>query len=119
MGDDRCDLLCLDASRGEAIRGGLVDLEEARRLSAVAGQFGDATRLLVASALGDAGELCVCDLAWIVGRSQNLVAYHLRRLREVGLVTARRDGKMVLYTLTGTGRHLLGALHALSGEVAR
>lgn len=70
----------------------------------------DPTRLTLAGALGEGEELCVCDLAWILGRSQNLVSHHLRTLRSCGLVSSRRDGKLVMYTLTGTGRALLGAV---------
>ena len=43
----------------------------------------------------------MCDLSWIVGRSQNLVSYHLRALRSRGLVRSRKDGKRVMYALTG------------------
>jgi DNA-binding transcriptional ArsR family regulator len=43
-------------------------------------------------------------------RSENLVSHHLRTLRAAGLVASRRDGKMVLYSLTGSGRGLLTAV---------
>ena len=61
----------------------------------------------VALALRDGGELCVCDLSWIVERAENLVSHHVRALRAVGLAAHRRDGKMVLYSLTERGRALL------------
>jgi DNA-binding transcriptional ArsR family regulator len=66
--------------------------------------------------LGAGDELCVCDLAWIVERAENLVSHHLRALRAAGLVDSRRDGKMVLYRLTDRGRLLLSAL--VSGAVS-
>ena len=53
------------------------------------------------------GELCVCDLAWVSERAENLVSHHLRALRAAGLVSGRRDGKMVMYSLTEAGRSLL------------
>ena len=56
------------------------------------------------------GELCVCDLAWISARSQNLVSHHLRVLRSHGLVRPRRDGKLVMYALTSEGLSLLAAV---------
>jgi DNA-binding transcriptional ArsR family regulator len=71
--------------------------------------LGDPTRLTIAAALGDGGELCVCDLAWVVERAENLVSHHLRLLRSAGLATSRRDGKMVMYSLTERGRKLLAA----------
>ena len=45
----------------------------------------------------------MCDLSWIAGRSQNLVSHHLRTLRSRGLVRSRRDGKLVMYSLTERG----------------
>ena len=80
--------------------------------------LGDPTRLMVAAALRDGGELCVCDLAWVAERSQNLVSHHVRRLRAAGLVRSRRDGKMVMYSLTETGERLLEVLlEPARGEV--
>lgn len=69
--------------------------------------LGDPTRLLVAVALRDGGELCVCDLAWVTERSDKLVSHHARVLRQAGLVASRRDGKMIMYFLTDAGRALL------------
>jgi len=57
--------------------------------------------------LRDAGELCVCDLAWISERSPNLVSHHLRALRSSGLVRSRRESKMVIYALTREGEALI------------
>jgi DNA-binding transcriptional ArsR family regulator len=69
--------------------------------------LGDPTRLSVAVALRDGGELCVCDLAWVTERSDKLVSHHARALRVAGLVSSRRDGKMAMYALTDAGRSLL------------
>ncbi len=52
----------------------------------------------------------MCDLSWIAGRSQNLVSHHLRHLRSHGLVRSRRDGKLVMYSLTEAGASLLSAV---------
>ena len=100
MSDDRCDLLCLDAPRAESIRERLLDEETAFGAAGRARAFSDPTRLTLAVALGEGGELCVCDLAWISGRSQGLVSHHLRTLRALDLVRSRRDGKLVMYDLT-------------------
>src|SRR5215208_7281819 len=66
----------------------------------------------VAVALADAGEACVCDLGWIVNRDEKLVSHHVRALRAAELASSRREGKMVMYTLTGRGRALLAAVPA-------
>ena len=116
MAEDRCDLICIDAPRAESIRerllGGGAALEASERAKALS----DPTRLTLAAALRDGEELCVCDLSWIAGRSQNLVSHHLRTLRSHGMVRSRRDGKLVMYSLTGEGRSLLSAM---LGEVVR
>lgn len=69
----------------------------------------DRTRLMIALALRDGGELCVCDLAWITSRAENLVGHHLRALRAAGLAASRREHKIVFYALTEIGRQLLDA----------
>jgi ArsR family transcriptional regulator, lead/cadmium/zinc/bismuth-responsive transcriptional repressor len=109
--EEVCDLLCLDLALAEAIRARTLERaaavgEAAERARGLA----DPTRLALAAALADADELCVCDLAWIAARSQNLVSHHLRALRTHGLVSSRRDGKMVMYSLTDEGRTLLAAV---------
>jgi ArsR family transcriptional regulator, lead/cadmium/zinc/bismuth-responsive transcriptional repressor len=106
--DDRCDLLCLDLLRAEAIRTGL-DVYAAESAAARAKALGDPTRMTIALALRDGEELCVCDLAWITARAENLVGHHLRTLRAAGLARSRRDGKLVFYALTDVGRELLEA----------
>ena len=110
MNEERCDLLCIDAPRAEAIREGLLGVEAAGAAAERARALSDPTRLMLAAALREGGELCVCDLAWISGRAQNLVSHHLRLLRSHGLVRSRRDGKLVMYSLTGEGSGLLGAV---------
>lgn len=116
MSDDRCDLLCIDAPRAESIRERLLGEERAQEAAERARALSDPTRLTLAGALGEAGdaggELCVCDLAWISGRSQNLVSHHMRTLRSLGLVGSRRDGKLVMYRLTESGKALLRAVLA-------
>jgi ArsR family transcriptional regulator, lead/cadmium/zinc/bismuth-responsive transcriptional repressor len=104
--DDRCDLLCLDLPRAEDIRRQLD--EPAIADAAARGKaLGDPTRVTIAVALREGGELCVCDLAWITGRPENLVGHHLRTLRDAGLATSRREHKIVFYALTQLGTRLL------------
>ncbi|HEX6662052.1 MAG TPA: metalloregulator ArsR/SmtB family transcription factor [Gaiellaceae bacterium] len=110
MAEDRCDLLCLDLQRAERLRAALPSEREARALAAGFRALGDSTRLTIALALRETDELCVCDLAWIVERAENLVSHHLRVLRAAGLADYRREGKMALYSLTERGRVLLDTL---------
>lgn len=108
--DDRCDLLCVDAPRAEEIRLALLNSEDAKRAAKRARALSDPTRLMLAAALKEGGELCVCDLSWISERKQALVSHHLRTLRNQELVRSRRDGKLVMYSLTEKGRSLLTAV---------
>ena len=119
MASDRCDLLCLDLDRAEALRKNRLNAAHAERAAARARVLADATRLTLASALREVDELCVCDLAWIAERSQSLVSHHLRALRVAGLVRSRRAGKMVMYALTDEGARLLDTVLAERVPVGR
>lgn len=110
MADDRCDLLCLDLDKAEALRGQVLPLEAAERAARDAKALADPTRVMLAAALAATDELCVCDLAWISGRAENLVSHHVRALRTAGLATSRRDGKMVMYSVTERGKALLATI---------
>ena len=61
---------------------------------------------------GGTDELCVCDIAWVCERPENLVSHHLRALRAAGLVACRHNGKMVMHEVTAAGRALLAAVHS-------
>jgi DNA-binding transcriptional ArsR family regulator len=118
MADDRCDLLCLDLDKAEKLRGQRMAPAHLAQIARQAQAFGDPTRLDLAVSLQLAGELCVCDLAWISGRSQNLVSHHLRALKAAELADSRREGKVVFYRLTTVGdRFLSEALVATLREM--
>ena len=84
MPEDRCDLLCLDLEKAEALRRRRLDPGRADLLSSRTGALADPTRLAIAVALAEGGQLCVCDLTWVTERSETLVSHHLRVLREAG-----------------------------------
>ena len=110
MADDRCDLLCLDLPTAERLRGRRLEVRVAEAAAGKARALDDPTRLTLAAALLEADELCVCDLAWIVERAQNLVSHHMRALRAQGVVRSRRQGTMVMYALSSDGRVLVEAV---------
>jgi len=58
----------------------------------------DATRLKILYAL-DSGELCVCDLAAIIGASVSSTSHHLAPLKRARLVHGRREGRIIYYAL--------------------
>lgn len=110
MADDSCDLLCLDLEQAEGLRLAGVDPAAAERIAVRAAAFGDPTRVALAVALRGGGELCVCDLSWIVERPEKAVSHHLRKMRTAEVVRSRRDGRMVMYGLTEAGGRVLDAL---------
>ena len=117
MSEDRCELLCLDLQVAERLRKKRLAAGQADLAAGKARALSDPTRLMLAAALLETSELCVCDLAWIAERSQTLVSHHVRALRTRGIVRSRRDGKMVMYSLTEEGRTLLAS--ALPAPAAR
>jgi ArsR family transcriptional regulator len=60
--------------------------------------LGDETRVRLLQRLRE-GEQCVCDLTDLLDTRQSLLSFHLRTLKEAGLVTDRRDGRWVYYAL--------------------
>ena len=110
MSEDRCELLCLDLQVAERLRKKRLAPEQADLAAGKARALSDPTRLTLAAALLEASEFCVCDLAWIAERSQTLVSHHVRALRNHGIVRSRREGKMVMYSLTDEGRELLASV---------
>jgi DNA-binding transcriptional ArsR family regulator len=118
MNEDRCELLCLDLLTAERVRASRLDAEAADAAAGRARALADPTRLMIAAALRDVDELCVCDLSWVMERSQNLVSHHVRALRHHGVVRSRRDGKMVMYGLTAEGRALLDVVLGLAASTS-
>ena len=60
--------------------------------------FGDSTRIKILYILFES-EMCVCDIAMLVGISQSAISHQLRLLKQANLIKPRRDGKTVFYSL--------------------
>lgn len=58
------------------------------------------TRIAILAQLFAVEEACVCELMPVVDASQSTVSGHLAKLRDLGIVTSRREGRMVIYRLT-------------------
>ena len=71
------------------------------RESRLAGLFhalSDPTRLAILERLAQ-GERCVCDLTGLLSLGQSRLSFHLRTLKDAGLVTDRREGRWIYYSL--------------------
>lgn len=60
--------------------------------------FGDTTRIRIIFVLGQS-EMCVCDIANLLGMTQSAISHQLRVLKQAQLVKARRSGKTIFYSL--------------------
>lgn len=79
----------------------------------------DARRLHLLEVLAG-GERCVCDLQDIVGAGQSLLSFHLKTLKDAGLVADRRAGRWVYYSIAPSGFQTLSAfIGAVSGGATR
>ncbi len=95
---EACDLPHLGVNEAAARRRLLL---EGRTVEVIAETFrvlGDPTRVRILDALSD-GDLCVCDIAALVGISESAVSHQLRLLRGMRLVRPRRAGRQVFYSL--------------------
>ncbi len=84
-----------------------LDLDRAAQLF---GALSDPTRLAVMDMLRD-GERCVCELQDELGAAQSRLSFHLRVLKDAGLVTDRREGRWSYYTIVPQA---VAELHSLS-----
>lgn len=71
-------------------------LREAETLFAA---LADRARIKILFALRNGDELCVCDVAHVLGVSISTASHHLRKLRDLRLLQCRNDGKMAYYSL--------------------
>ena len=112
----------VDAERVRAAQAQLIDLEEAARLAGMLGLLADPTRARILYALDVVEELCVGDIALALEATEDSVGYGLRVLRTAGLVSTRKQGRVVYYRLSDgfpepLRQHCLRALVDLSRRV--
>lgn len=97
---DRCDVPCFKEDLVSRLKDEMPSDEALQSLADLFGLLADPTRLRIIGALASARtEICVCDVAHVVGLSLSATSHQLRKLRTAGAVTARNDGRMVYYRL--------------------
>ena len=82
----------------DAVSPQLLNTDEAIELAALVKLFGDGTRVRILQALR-VHELCVCDLACLLGMTKSAISHQLKALRLSNLVKFRREGQNVFYSL--------------------
>jgi DNA-binding transcriptional ArsR family regulator len=97
--NDVCSINEIDPEAVANVQSKALPERTVERLSRLFSAFADPTRLRILHALCVSDELCVCDLAVIAGLSVSAVSHQLRLLRDRDLVRARREGRMVYYSM--------------------
>ncbi|KAF0821756.1 metalloregulator ArsR/SmtB family transcription factor [Cytobacillus firmus] len=95
---DTCEIYCFDEDKVNRIQGELVkeDLSGAAQLFKA---LADENRAKISYALTRDEELCVCDIANIIGATVATASHHLRTLHKQGIVKFRKEGKLAFYSL--------------------
>ena len=96
---ERCDVECLHPEHVAPLLGRVIDHAAADEIASTFAVLADATRSRILHALSLADELCVCDLALLLGISQSALSHQLRLLRDRRVVARRKAGRIVYYRL--------------------
>jgi len=96
---DACAVRLVDPDRVAAVRERMPDAGQVAELAQIFQVLAEPARARIVTALLEAGELCVCDLAAVVDQRETVTSQHLRVLRAASTVRNRRDGRMVYYSL--------------------
>ena len=93
-----CDTYQVHEELVKAVNEKMPEEDELYDLAELFKVFGDSTRIRILYVLFEA-ELCVCDIAQLLGMTQSAISHQLRSLKQAKLVKSRRDGKTVFYSL--------------------
>jgi ArsR family transcriptional regulator len=99
MIDELCDVQVIHE---DAVHAALRERTDPEAMTLLADTFqilANPIRLQIVEALAKR-ELCVCDVAAVVGASQSAISHHLRLLRQMRIVSYRKEGRIVYYRLT-------------------
>jgi len=94
-----CGFLCVHEKVVEKVQHELPQEETLLRLADLFKVFGDGTRVRILFVLLTA-EVCVCDLAALLGMTASAISHQLRVLRQAELVRSEKQGKVVYYMLS-------------------
>jgi DNA-binding transcriptional ArsR family regulator len=98
LDSDRCDCNIIHEDVVAEVRTKMPDEEDLLDMADLFKVFGDSTRVKILSAL-QCSEMCVCDIAVLLGMTKSAISHQLRSLRQTRLVKHRKDGKSVYYSL--------------------
>ncbi|WP_101845247.1 metalloregulator ArsR/SmtB family transcription factor [Halobacillus sp. Marseille-P3879] len=110
---DTCDTFCYDE---EIVNRVQPEIEKVEGVELIFKALSDATRMKIAYALTLEKELCVCDVANIIGSTTATASHHLRLLRNMKLAKYRKEGKLVFYSLADDHVHQLVSIALLHSK---
>ena len=93
-----CDFYQVHEDVVKAVNDKMPDEDELYDLAEIFKVFGDSTRIKILYVLFES-EMCVCDIAQILGMNQSAISHQLKILKQNRLVKSRREGKSVIYSL--------------------
>lgn len=99
IAENLCDVPCFKEGLVRRLRRKMPPEQAIEEASVLFGALGDRARLKILYSLTHAEELCVCDVAHVLGSSVSTASHHLRKLRDLRLLKYRNDGKMSYYSL--------------------
>ena len=95
---EQCEAVHVHQELVEQVNAGMPDEEILYDLAELFRIFGDSTRIRILYVLFES-EMCVCDIAQLLGMTQSAISHQLRILKQMKLVKNRREGKTVYYSL--------------------
>lgn len=96
---DSCAIPCFKGRLVRRLQAEAPGDEDLQAVRVVFAALADTARLRLLYALKDGEELCVCDVAHVVGTSISTASHHLRKLRDLRILKYRNDGRMAYYSL--------------------
>ena|SRR5712691_4022583 len=106
---ERCEVECIHPEHVGPLLGQVIDQTDADEVASTFALLADPTRARILHALSLADELCVCDLALLLGVTQSALSHQLRLLRGRRVVARRKLGRIVYYRLAD--RHVRHVFH--------
>lgn len=95
---EKCEFICVHEDIVKQVNKEMPEEEKLFDLAEFFKIFGDTTRIRILYVLM-CSEMCVCDLAQILGMTQSAISHQLRVLKQMELVKNRREGKSIFYSL--------------------
>lgn len=98
IAEEVCEVTCIDTHKTVQIQK-IINEEEILGMVDMFKALSDPTRMKIAYMLDQAEELCVCDIAAVLGSSMAATSHHLRTLKNFDITMSRKEGKNVYYSL--------------------